>query len=96
MGMSCAYTDPNFKGSDEESTAVIHKAIDLGVTLLDTSDVYGPFTNEVLVGRLLTGTFQSDGPHIYAHAFSLCLAVWPCLSRKAVPGHLSLPVRTAT
>ena len=39
--------------SDVESIAVIHRALDLGVTLLDTSDVYGPFTNEELVGRAL-------------------------------------------
>ncbi|GAA3704764.1 aldo/keto reductase [Microlunatus aurantiacus] len=47
MGMS------EFYGSTDESAAVatIHRALDLGVTLLDTADMYGPFTNEVLVGR---------------------------------------------
>ncbi len=53
MGMSWAY------GADErddaQSVAVLHRALDLGVTLLDTSDVYGPFTNEVLVGKALAG-----------------------------------------
>ena len=41
--------------SETESIAVIHRALDLGMTLLDTADVYGPFTNEELVGRALEG-----------------------------------------
>jgi aryl-alcohol dehydrogenase-like predicted oxidoreductase len=51
MGMS------DFYGSfdDEESTATIHRALDLGVTLLDTSDMYGPHTNEQLVGAAIRG-----------------------------------------
>jgi aryl-alcohol dehydrogenase-like predicted oxidoreductase len=53
MGMSVAYTGA---GSDEaESIRTIHRAIDLGVTLIDTAEVYGPFTNEELVGRALKG-----------------------------------------
>jgi aryl-alcohol dehydrogenase-like predicted oxidoreductase len=51
MGMSWAYG----AGDDAESIAVIHRAIELGVTFLDTSDVYGPFTNEQLVGRAIAG-----------------------------------------
>jgi aryl-alcohol dehydrogenase-like predicted oxidoreductase len=47
MGMSEFYGP----GDDRESIAVVHRAIELGVTLLDTADVYGPFTNEALVGR---------------------------------------------
>jgi aryl-alcohol dehydrogenase-like predicted oxidoreductase len=51
MGMSAAYTGA---GSDEaESIRTIHRAIDLGVTLIDTAEVYGPFTNEELVGKAL-------------------------------------------
>ena len=51
MGMS------DFYGSfdDAESTKVIHRAIDLGVTFLDTADMYGPFTNEVLLSKALNG-----------------------------------------
>src|ERR1700748_2719101 len=49
MGMSEFYGT----GDDAESIATIHRAIDLGVTLLDTADIYGPHTNEVLVGRAI-------------------------------------------
>ncbi|MEU8890007.1 aldo/keto reductase [Streptomyces sp. NPDC048442] len=53
MGMSFGY-DPNGR-DDDTSVQVIHRAIELGVTLLDTADVYGPFTNEELVGRAVAG-----------------------------------------
>ncbi len=53
MGMSTAYKDTATPVTDEESIAVIHKALQLGVTFLDTSDVYGPFTNEELVGAVV-------------------------------------------
>lgn len=53
MGMSWAY-DPSDR-DDDRSIAVIRRALDLGVTLIDTADVYGPFTNEELVGRALEG-----------------------------------------
>jgi aryl-alcohol dehydrogenase-like predicted oxidoreductase len=49
MGMSEFYG----KRNDAESTATIHEALDHGVTLLDTSDMYGPFHNEELVGRAI-------------------------------------------
>ncbi len=51
MGMSEFYGTAD----EEESIATIHRALDLGVTLLDTADMYGPFTNERLVGRALVG-----------------------------------------
>jgi aryl-alcohol dehydrogenase-like predicted oxidoreductase len=44
MGLSAFYGAPTEEGA---ALAVIHRALELGVTLLDTSDVYGPFTNEV-------------------------------------------------
>jgi aryl-alcohol dehydrogenase-like predicted oxidoreductase len=40
---------------DAESVATIHRALELGVTRLDTADVYGPFTSEELVGRAIAG-----------------------------------------
>jgi aryl-alcohol dehydrogenase-like predicted oxidoreductase len=51
MGMSEFYGARD----DEESIATIHRALELGVTLLDTADVYGPHTNEQLVGRAIAG-----------------------------------------
>lgn len=51
MGMSWAY-GPSQR-DDDASLAVIRRAIDLGVTLIDTSDLYGPFTNEELVGKAI-------------------------------------------
>jgi len=50
MGMSSAYTGA---GDDAESIRTIHRALDLGVTLIDTAEIYGPFTNEELVGRAI-------------------------------------------
>lgn len=53
MGMSVAYAGA---GSDDaESIRTIHRAIDLGITLIDTAEVYGPYVNEELVGRALQG-----------------------------------------
>ena len=53
MGMSAFYTGA---GSDDtESIRTIHGALDLGVTHIDTAEVYGPFTNEELVGRAIRG-----------------------------------------
>jgi aryl-alcohol dehydrogenase-like predicted oxidoreductase len=49
LGMSDFYGSPD----DEESLATIHRALELGVNFLDTADMYGPFTNEELVGRAI-------------------------------------------
>lgn len=51
MGMSQSYGVPD----DVESLATLARALELGVTFLDTADVYGPFTNEELVGRAIRG-----------------------------------------
>ena len=53
MGMSAAYTGAGT--DDAESVRTIHRALELGVTLIDTAEVYGPYTNEELVGRALKG-----------------------------------------
>jgi aryl-alcohol dehydrogenase-like predicted oxidoreductase len=54
MGMSQSYGTPEER-DEQESIATIHRAIDLGVTFFDTAEVYGPYTNEELVGRALRG-----------------------------------------
>ncbi|SEF15645.1 aldo/keto reductase [Jiangella alba] len=51
MGMSQSYGP----GDDAESIATVHRALDLGVTFLDTADMYGPYVNEELVGRAIAG-----------------------------------------
>jgi aryl-alcohol dehydrogenase-like predicted oxidoreductase len=51
MGMSWAYGSPD----EAESIRTIHRALDLGIDFLDTAEIYGPFTNEELVGRALAG-----------------------------------------
>ncbi|MFI9646572.1 aldo/keto reductase [Streptomyces sp. NPDC052040] len=53
MGMSWAYDE--LGRDDTASVAVVHRAVELGCTLIDTADMYGPFTNEELVGRALRG-----------------------------------------
>jgi len=51
MGMSQSYGVPD----DQESLATLHRAIELGITFLDTAEAYGPYTNEELLGRALRG-----------------------------------------
>ncbi|KAF8007832.1 hypothetical protein BT93_K1730 [Corymbia citriodora subsp. variegata] len=52
MGMSAAYGPPK---SEPDMIALIHHAVNSGVTFLDTSDIYGPHTNEILLGKALKG-----------------------------------------
>ncbi len=56
LGLGCMGMSEFYKGADEaESVATLHQALDLGVTFLDTADMYGPWTNEELVGRAIRG-----------------------------------------
>ena len=56
IGLGCMGMSEFYGPRDEsEAIATIHRALDLGVTLLDTADMYGPYTNEELVGRAIRG-----------------------------------------
>src|SRR5512144_1195416 len=56
MGLGCMGMSEFYGTRDEdEAVATIHRALDLGVTFLDTADMYGPFTNERLVGHAIAG-----------------------------------------
>src|SRR6201989_3063883 len=53
MGMSHGFTGAG--SDDNDSIRTIHRALDLGVTLIDTAEIYGPYVNEELVGRAIRG-----------------------------------------
>src|SRR5439155_4288530 len=57
MAMTGYYLDPD--SSDAESIRTIQRALELGVTLIDTAEIYGPYANEELVGRALKGRRDS-------------------------------------
>jgi aryl-alcohol dehydrogenase-like predicted oxidoreductase len=60
LGLGCMGMSEFYGTSDEgEAIATIHRALDLGVTFLDTADMYGPFTNEQLVGRAIASSSHS-------------------------------------
>jgi len=54
MGMTASYGSPEER-DEREAIATLHRALEIGVTFLDTAEVYGPFTNEELLGRALKG-----------------------------------------
>jgi aryl-alcohol dehydrogenase-like predicted oxidoreductase len=88
MGMTHAYGT----GDEAESIATIHRALDCGVTLLDTAEVYGPYTNEELVGKAIRGRREEV---VLATKFGIVLGSGgtqldgsPANARRAVEGSL--------
>ncbi|WP_212998729.1 aldo/keto reductase [Winogradskya consettensis] len=85
MGMTHAY-DLGATRDDVTSISVIHQAIDLGMTLIDTADVYGPFTNEELVGKALAGGWRDRA--VLATKVGLLSAGTAGLVRDGSPEHV--------
>ncbi|MCW2624320.1 MAG: aldo/keto reductase [Mycobacterium sp.] len=90
MGMSFGYTGA---GSDDaESIRAIHRAMELGVTFIDTAEMYGPYVNEELVGRALKGrrdeVVVATKFGFISHAGSDGLDSSPANIRTAVEGSL--------
>lgn len=75
MSMSDFYDDPANR-SEDEAIATIHRALDIGVTFLDTADVYGIGHNERLVGRAIAGRRHSS-PRTPSRAPATRRRVWP-------------------
>ncbi len=86
MGMSWAYGARD--RDDEESVRVIHRALELGVTLIDTSDAYGPFTNEELVGRALADRRDEAFLATKGGLIGELVAGKPKITRNGRPEHL--------
>ncbi len=88
MGMSQSYGVPD----DAESIATVYRAIELGVTLFDTAEAYGPFTNEALLGRALAGRRHEV---IIATKFGFRLEGTQLVGVDSRPEHISAVVEAS-
>jgi len=88
MGMSASYGQPEER-DESESIATIHRAIELGVTFFDTAEVYGPYTNEELLGRALKGRRDSA---IIATKFGFKIENGAIAGTNSRPQHIRLAV----
>jgi aryl-alcohol dehydrogenase-like predicted oxidoreductase len=96
VGLGCMGMSHGYGGGDEgESIATIHRAIDHGVTMLDTAEMYGPHTNEELVGRAIVGRRHAVtiatkfGYRIGGPGARLGLDGTPANARRAAEGSLT-------
>ena len=87
MGMSTAYTGAGT--DDAESIRTIHRALEQGVTLIDTAEIYGPFTNEELVGQAISGRRDQV---VLATKFGMLSPRW---RRSRHPGQSPANIRVA-
>ena len=75
MGLGCMGMSAFYGGTDEaEAIATIHRALELGVTLLDTAEMYGPFTNEKLVGKAIASSPADRDEIVVATKFGIRMA----------------------
>ena len=86
VSMSDEYGRPEDR-DEAEAIATIHRALDRGVTLVDTADAYGPFTNEVLVGKAIRGRRDQV---VMATKFGLWREAWT-VPRPTPAGRRRLP-----
>jgi aryl-alcohol dehydrogenase-like predicted oxidoreductase len=84
MGMSQAYGAPGER-DEGESIATVHRAIELGVTLFDTAEVYGPHTNEELLARALVGKREQV---LIATKFGFTFDATGVTGLNSRPGHV--------
>lgn len=85
MPMSWGY---DYKSADpEESRATLHRAVEIGVTLIDTSDAYGPFTNETLIGECISADGLRDKVQL-ATKVGLIFESAQSYGRDASPKHI--------